>query len=163
MEITSKLLSWITNQMSISFYAAFFTKVLCKAFLYLHFCFLIFGLKNIGTKYAQKMLKRITNQVSISSLFYTAFFAWKCFTQLFSTYILVLYYFGEKILAQKLLMKCWWNWLQTNFFQAVITIITSTDTNTSMGTNMVTNTVIIGKDYILSYKHSSFKFKLEWY
>ncbi len=41
-----------------------------------------------------------------------AFCAQKCFAQLSSSYSLALYFFGAKILAQKLLVKCWWNWLQ---------------------------------------------------
>jgi len=45
--------------------------------------------------------------------FLLAFFVRKCFAQLFSDYSLALYFFGETILAQKLLVKCWWNWLQS--------------------------------------------------
>jgi len=39
------------------------------------------------------------------------FFTWKCFSKLFFSYSLALQFFGAKILAQKLLVKCWWNWL----------------------------------------------------
>ncbi len=39
------------------------------------------------------------------------FFVQKCFGQLFSSYSLALYFFGKRILAQKLLLKSWWNWL----------------------------------------------------
>ncbi len=39
-----------------------------------------------------------------------SFFVRKFRAQLFCTYILCLYLFGARILAQKLLLKCWWNW-----------------------------------------------------
>ena len=42
--------------------------------------------------------------------FMTGFFVQKCFEQLFCTYSSALYSFGKRILAQKLLIKCWWNW-----------------------------------------------------
>jgi len=41
-----------------------------------------------------------------------AFFVQKCFAQLFSSYSLALYFFGKRKSAKKLLIKCWWNWLQ---------------------------------------------------
>jgi len=41
-----------------------------------------------------------------------AFCTWKCFLKLFSNYSLALNFFGERILAQNLIIKCWWNWLQ---------------------------------------------------
>jgi len=44
--------------------------------------------------------------------FTCAFFVQKCFAQLFSTYILALKFSGKRISAQKLVVKCWWNWLQ---------------------------------------------------
>jgi len=37
------------------------------------------------------------------------------FAQLFSSYCLALNFFGSSILAQKLRVKCWWNWLQKTF------------------------------------------------
>jgi len=40
------------------------------------------------------------------------FFIPKCFAQRFSSNSLTLYFFGARISAQKLLIKCWWNWLQ---------------------------------------------------
>jgi len=39
------------------------------------------------------------------------FFEQKCFAQIVSTYILALKFFGKRISAQKLLVKCWWNLL----------------------------------------------------
>ena len=42
--------------------------------------------------------------------FMRSFFVQKSFEQLFCTYGLGLYFFGERKLAQKLLVKCWWNW-----------------------------------------------------
>ena len=44
--------------------------------------------------------------------FTSSFFVRKSFGQLFCTYGLGLYIFGTRILAQKLLVKCWWNWPQ---------------------------------------------------
>ena len=41
--------------------------------------------------------------------FMSGFFAQKCFEQLFCSYSLALYFFGKRILVQKLLVKCWWN------------------------------------------------------
>ncbi len=38
------------------------------------------------------------------------FFVWKCFTQLFSSYILALNFFGAKILVPKVRIKYWWIW-----------------------------------------------------
>jgi len=43
--------------------------------------------------------------------FMPAFFVWKCFAQLFFNYILALKKFVQRILVQKLLVQCWWNWL----------------------------------------------------
>jgi hypothetical protein len=40
------------------------------------------------------------------------FFIGKCFAQIFSHYSLALWFFGKRISAQKLLVKCWWNWQQ---------------------------------------------------
>ena len=42
--------------------------------------------------------------------FTSIFFVQKSFEHLFCTYILGLYSFGARKLAQKLLVKCWWNW-----------------------------------------------------
>ncbi len=50
--------------------------------------------------------------VSISSTFYVRLFVQKCFAQLLSNYSLALWLFGARISMQKLLVKCWWNWLQ---------------------------------------------------
>jgi len=63
-------------------------------------------------------------QVSISTIFYKHLFAWNCFAQLFSGYIMALKYFGASILVQKLLVEGWSNWLKvsihTNILQALI-------------------------------------------
>ncbi len=40
------------------------------------------------------------------------FFVQKFCLQVFCTYTLGLYFFGTRILAQKLFKKCWWNWHQ---------------------------------------------------
>ncbi len=40
------------------------------------------------------------------------FFVWKCFAQLFPNYSSALWLFSKRISAQKLLVKCWWNWLK---------------------------------------------------
>jgi len=44
--------------------------------------------------------------------FYEQLFVRKCFKQLFSNYSLALQFFVERILAQKLLIKCRWYWLK---------------------------------------------------
>ena len=44
--------------------------------------------------------------------FMSSFFIQKSFEQFFCTYILGLYFFGKRKLAQKLCVTCWWNWLQ---------------------------------------------------
>jgi hypothetical protein len=44
--------------------------------------------------------------------FTNSFFIPKFFAYLLCAYNLGLYFFGERILAQKLLIKCWWNWHQ---------------------------------------------------
>ena len=41
-----------------------------------------------------------------------AFLVQKYFAQLFSTYSLALKFFAKRIAAQKLLVKCCWNWLK---------------------------------------------------
>jgi hypothetical protein len=50
--------------------------------------------------------------------FTRTFFVQKCFAQLFSTYILALYFFGKRILAQKMHVKCWWNGLKESKVEA---------------------------------------------
>ncbi len=44
--------------------------------------------------------------------FIRAFFVWKCFAKLLSNYNVAWKFFGKRISAQKLVAKCWWNWLQ---------------------------------------------------
>jgi len=53
------LMSFIKSEIYI-IHLPFCTKVVCAAFLYLNFGFVIFGQKNIGTKAACKMLKKLT-------------------------------------------------------------------------------------------------------
>jgi len=66
-------------------------------------------------------------QVSISSTLFPHLFVQKCFLHLYSNYSLSLQFFGPRILAQKLLIKCWWNWPQgvnfINVLQAAFTWI----------------------------------------
>ena len=52
--------------------------------------------------------------------FMTGFFVRKCFEQLFFTYSLALYSFGEIILAQKLLIKRWRNWPLTDMWGCLL-------------------------------------------
>jgi len=42
-------------------------KVLCTAYLYLQFCFVIFWQKNIGAKGASKMLMKLTTGVNFTN------------------------------------------------------------------------------------------------
>ncbi len=48
--------------------------------------------------------------VNFSNILRASFFVQKIHAHLFCTYILGLYFFGERVLVQKLLLKCWWNW-----------------------------------------------------
>jgi len=58
------------------------------------------------------------NQTSTRCQFHqylmSSFFIQKFFAQLWCAYNLGLQFFGEGILAQKLLIKCWWNWHQVD-------------------------------------------------
>jgi hypothetical protein len=47
--------------------------------------------------------------MSISPTIYALLFCTKGLRTAFCTYILSLYFIGARILAQKLLLKCWWN------------------------------------------------------
>ncbi len=58
------------------------------------------------------ILRYLENKVSISTTFYSAFFVWKYFAQLLSTYILNMEFFVKRISAHKLLVKWCWNWRQ---------------------------------------------------
>ncbi len=51
------------------------------------------------------------------------FFVHKCFAQLFSFSLGLVVFFGIRMLVQKLLVKCWWNWLQVMWIQ--ITCVTT--------------------------------------
>jgi hypothetical protein len=64
----------------------------------------IFSSKSV--KNEQKSRIVVKSLWSISPIFYMR----KFLAQLSRTYILVLYFFGARKLAQKLLIKCWWNW-----------------------------------------------------
>ncbi len=46
--------------------------------------------------------------------FTRSFFVQKCFAKLFSNYSFALLPFSKIMLAQKLLVKCYWNWLQVS-------------------------------------------------
>jgi len=54
----------------------------------------------------------VTTRFQFHQHFTRGFLVQKCFSQLFSSYSLTLCLFGKRILAKKLLVKCWWNWLQ---------------------------------------------------
>ncbi len=57
---------------------------------------------------------RSTQRSSIFSQFHqhftSSFFVQKCYEHLFSSYSFCLNFCGKRILAEKLLVKCWWNW-----------------------------------------------------
>jgi hypothetical protein len=59
-------------------------------------------------------------QVSISSTFYPCLFLYKSAFGSFSLITLALNIFFERILAQKLLVKCWWNLLQDEVSEELI-------------------------------------------
>ncbi len=50
--------------------------------------------------------------VNFINLLRAPFLYQSVYTQLLSSYSLALYFYGSKTLAQKLLIKCWWTWLQ---------------------------------------------------
>jgi len=83
----------------------------------LNFCV---NLKNVDLKLRQKcslcrrLLVAQQHWCQFHQHFTCAFFVQKCFAQLFSNYSLALYFFGTKISAQKLLVKCWWHWHQVS-------------------------------------------------
>jgi hypothetical protein len=58
------------------------------------------------------------NEIGTSGQFHQdftdSFFVLKLCAKLFCTYILGLYFFGKRISAEKLLVKCWWNWHKVN-------------------------------------------------
>ena len=49
---------------------------------------------------------------NFTNILQAAFWFEKCFAQLSYAYSLGLQFFGKRKLAQKQLVKCWWNWLQ---------------------------------------------------
>ncbi len=53
--------------------------------------------------------------VNFINILLAPYFVQKCFAQIFSYYSLALIFFGKIILAQRLLVRCWWNWLQLAF------------------------------------------------
>ncbi len=55
-------------------------------------------------------MSRIHHLLESISPTFCSFFVQKFCTQLFCTYILSLYFFGARVVAQKVLIKCWWNW-----------------------------------------------------
>jgi len=52
--------------------------------------------------------------VNLTNLLQAALFGWKCFLKLFSIHSFVFLLLREIILVQKLIVKCWWNWLQVS-------------------------------------------------
>jgi len=58
------------------------------------------------------LCRRLGSGVNFINILTRAFIMWNCFAQLFSSYSLALQFFGARITAQKLLVKCWWNWRQ---------------------------------------------------
>jgi hypothetical protein len=58
------------------------------------------------------MSVKLTPGVNFTNISCAAFFVGKFCTKLFCAYILVLNFFGARKLTQKMLFKCWWNWLQ---------------------------------------------------
>ena len=60
-------------------------------------------------------LRTFVNEIDPLSQFHqhfnSSFFVQKCFAQLLCVYSLGFYvFFGERKLAQNILVKCWWNW-----------------------------------------------------
>jgi len=67
--------------------------------------------------YSVALITNTAMRSQFHQLFMNNFFVQKCFTKLFSPSSLGLKFFGKMILAQKLLVKCWWNWLQVTLYQ----------------------------------------------
>jgi len=69
----------------------------------------------LGSVHIKTVFKHVGAISVISPTFHSQLIRKKCFVRLFSTYSLAMYFFPQKnIVAQKLIIKCWWNWLQQN-------------------------------------------------
>ena len=82
-------------------------------------CFLVRPNKDIFKGRTRRRFSSLSfnlriRQGSISPAFYEQLFVRKSFELLFCAYVLGLYFFGKRKLAQKLLIKCWWNWLKVS-------------------------------------------------
>jgi len=62
-------------------------------------------------KAKKKKFYRIATYVYFTNILRAAYFLLKCYGLLFFTYNFDLLFFVKRISAQKLLVKCWWNWL----------------------------------------------------
>jgi len=105
------------NQVTISstFYArVFFYKIFDAKISNPKASFVVFGWWQIlYKKFEQKMLMKLTTGDNFINITF-AIFVRKCFW-CFALINLALYFFGAQILAQKLLLKCWWNWLKVTY------------------------------------------------
>ncbi len=61
---------------------------------------------------AAHKLALLNSRCQFHQHFTCSFLYKKCYALLFSWYSLALNFFGKRILAQIMLVKCWWNWLQ---------------------------------------------------
>jgi len=85
----------------------------CTAFLHLQFGFVIICQKNIAAKGALKMLAKLTQGVDFINILQARFFLHKSKLHSFSLNTVRLCDFLSKWLSsQKVLVKCWRNWLK---------------------------------------------------
>ncbi len=107
----------------------------------------------------------VSSKCQFHQYFMPALFEWKCFAQLFSNFSLALLFFGERILAQKLRVKCWWNWLQVQneirkkvwrFFDAAALQLLQhcTHIHTLRHTHSHTHTQTLTHTHALTHTHS---------
>ena len=77
------------------------------------FCFQFYFLKKflLATLKQGATTWRLMTRCQFHQHFKSSFFVPKSFEQLFCTYGLGFYFFCKRKLAQKLCVKCWWNWL----------------------------------------------------
>jgi hypothetical protein len=95
-----------------TFYEPFiWSKVLRKTFLYLHFRFELFSAEEYWRKYTHKMLVKLTIGVHFTNILQAAFWT-KAKRTVYLYFKISFKSFGAKKLSEKLLLKCWWNWLQ---------------------------------------------------
>jgi len=88
----------------------FWIKVFYKDFMCLRFGLVTFWRKEIGPETAHKMPVKLTTGVNFLNILWVAFL-YKSLTYTYLYLEFVFVFLGERKLAKKLLIKCWWKWL----------------------------------------------------